>query len=241
MSSFTVIDKLPLKKIKGREDIKIKYTLCDNHSNTKYCAITWKSLSNLPVVFVYDYEHDNEIMKIGWYLNGSGYIFGNKQYLHRFVFQLLSIPILNMTVDHINNYKLDNRMTNLRLATQSEQNANRPTRSDKLTPCDELKNLGVIALPRHVRWDSTEHKFVIEKHPYLLGEVEQGIRKKAMISGSKSKSMTVVEKYQDILVRLKEMDDKLPPDFEEFKRLREKLKTEYESICRCIREYEGLI
>ena len=68
------------------------------------------------------------------------------------------------------------------IQTHSEQNSNRLQRSDKLLPCDELINIGVEQLPKHVRWDKTEQKFVIEKHPVLLEEVKNGLRNGTFIS-----------------------------------------------------------
>jgi hypothetical protein len=100
---------------------------------------------------------------------------------------------------------------------------------------------GIEELPRHVRWDNSEAKFVIEKHPILVQEVQQGKRKKAVMSGTKSKSLTVVQKYQDILARLQELDGALAPDNDGFTECRQINKREYEEICECINMYENRV
>jgi hypothetical protein len=119
------------------------------------------------------------------------------------------------------------------LATQSEQNSNRHTRADKKPPCEEIQALGITELPKHVRWDKTEKKFIIEKHPVLLDEVQHGIRKKACMSGSKSVTLTILQKYQDILARLDDLNAQLPhdPAASEFQALKATNKREYERIC----------
>lgn len=139
------------------------------------------------------------------------------------------------SIDHINRIKTDNRIANLRLATQSDQNNNRAARSDKQKPCQELVDAGVENLPRYVRWDKTEKKFVIEKHPSLVKSVEEGGRKTAMISGSKSSKLSVVEKYQDILAKLEVLETDT-----DFIQQRNKLEQEYHEICNPVRAYLGL-
>ena len=74
-------------------------------------------------VAVVDDEDYEMLIGLGvrWCLN-DGYAF-NAQYgrMHRF---LMSAPT-NRMVDHVNGDKLDNRRENLRLATSSENQANR--------------------------------------------------------------------------------------------------------------------
>lgn len=86
---------------------------------------------------------DDDIYEIAlntnWFINGSGYVMGNGYTtdedgnrikitvpLHRYVYTLVhgQIP-KNLTIDHINGDKLDNRIENLRLATMSLQHANK--------------------------------------------------------------------------------------------------------------------
>ena len=136
-----------------------------------------------------------------------------------------------LTVDHINEFKLDNRRENLRSATQSEQNANRKARSDKLPPPSELIEAGVTELPKYVRWDNSEKKFVIEKHPALLAQE----LKKPYMSGTKSRKLTVLQKYQDILHKLDELNTQLPDDYLVFKSNKHKLANEYLTVTNIIR------
>lgn len=237
----TIVKKTQLKKVRGYDDFKIHYLL--KHENGElYSALYWNLLGK-PVV--YDVIYDTHILQNEWFINlSTGYVANkNKKYMHCFIMNISQTQDTmdpNLSVDHINCCKLDNRVKNLRLATQSEQNANRQTRSDKLPPCEELQNIGVVELPRYVRWDRTEKKFVIEKHPQLLKEVKEGVRKKAIMSGSKSKTLTVMAKYQDIIARLKDLDEKSwSADNVEFQRIKNRNRKEYEDICKCIEVYEG--
>lgn len=76
--------------------------------------------------------------------------------------------------------------------------------SNKVSFCEE--ELQFKELPKFVRWDKTELKFIIEKHPQLIKEVDHGVRKKPVMSGSKSKTLSIVQKYKDILARLQLLD-----------------------------------
>lgn len=89
-------------------------------------------------------ESLNDVVKFNWYMSGDYvsakvysscddpkilalYNKGDSVYLHRYLIQLQGIEIPeDQSIDHINHDKLDNRLVNLRVATQSEQNRNRP-------------------------------------------------------------------------------------------------------------------
>lgn len=238
---YKVVSKIELKKVRGHDDIKYKY-LIETDDNEKLCALYWNLLDKH--VIVYESKYDDDICNSDWSINAGGYALNKTLgYMHSFVAALSKI-INNETnpelsIDHINEYKLDNRSKNLRLATQSQQNANRCTRSDKNEPCEDLKNAGVTELPKYIRWDNSEKKFIIEGHPELQKEVRQGIRKKATMSGTKSTKLTVLQKYQDILARLDNLNEN-NKDTEEFKKLKMQNKMEYEEICRCVHEYNGI-
>lgn len=92
------------------------------------------------------------------------------------------------SIDHINWQKTDNRRENLRMASQAVQNSNRTQRTDKHPPPPELLALGIMNLPRLVRWDVGEKKFVID------------VQNK--VSGSKSNQVTTINKFRGILNKL---------------------------------------
>jgi HNH endonuclease len=235
--AFSVVSKETLKRVKGKTEVKAKYVLTNN--SEEICAVLWDSLNWNPIV--YDKVYDEEFSKYNWGVLKVGYAFTGKYgFMHRIVVQRHQQIDTDLTVDHINCFKLDNRSRNLRIASQSEQNSNRPSRSDKQRPCHDLVQMGVQSLPKYVRWDKTEEKFVIENHPYLEAEVLSGIRKKACQSGSKSKKLNVVEKFQDILSRLQELDAKwVDKNKEKFDKLKLETSQEYLNIRESIQIYEG--
>ena len=227
--AYEVVKKQTIKST--QRSIILKYTI----SNTYHVLIINNSK---PIVYDYDINIEDK----GWYIMQVGYVchsaFGC---MHRHIAQLSNLTGFedaSLSVDHINREKNDNRVKNLRMATQSEQNSNRDTRSDKKPPCDELIKIGIIELPKYVRLDNSEKKFIIEKHPQLLHEVQEEKRKKAVMSGSKSAKLSITQKYQDILARLEELDKLFRSDME-FENLRILLKKEYDGICECIQIYEG--
>lgn len=238
MTGFTVIKKENIQKIRGKDEMKIKYTIQNDETGEILIILSWSCLKGQYVI--YDNHYDNDIMKHTWTTSTSGYVYSHDiGYMHSFIAKLMGLDITNKSysIDHIDMIKLDNRSKNLRLATQSEQNSNRNTRSDKIPPCMELQAIGIYELPRYVRWDNSESKFIIEKHPILIDEVKNSKRKKPNMSGSKSKHLSVVQKYQDILARLNELNDKLLPN--EVQLIKEQNKKEYQDICKCISLYEN--
>ena len=235
MNSIEVLTEDQLTYSKGITD-KNRYKIKMNEKI--YWVLDWE---NLEYPIVYDDNIHNEISKENWYLCPI-YAKNNNYYLHHRVMTLNNVfPTNNQSIDHINEYKLDNRFENLRVVTQSEQNVNRSTRSDKIEPLNELKAIGVQEYPRHVRWDKSESKFVIDNHPFLKKEVAEGKRKKAILSGTKSAKRTITEKYQDILAKLKELDEAYYDDIHaEFKEKKNKLREEYIAIVKHFKTNYGL-
>jgi hypothetical protein len=140
---------------------------------------------------------------------------GKDIYMHDFILRYCErepCPPGKTNVDHCNWEILDNRRKNLRWADMSDQNSNRGDRADKIPPAPELQAAGVDRYPRHVRYDKSEGNFIIEKHPLLVQECKEGLRKKANMSCTKARNLNLMQKYQDALRRLQELDDRYLTD-----------------------------
>lgn len=119
----------------------------------------------------------------------------------------------NNSVDHINQDKLDNRLCNLRITTQSVQNSNRPYERKKDSKFYKNKPIGmehIDRLPRYVEYYTENRKlkdeistreFFILKHPKCPVYGKQNL-----VASSKSNSITPLDKYNFILDKMKELD-----------------------------------
>jgi hypothetical protein len=98
-----------------------------------------------------------------WHASQSGpdrfyvraFIDGKRTYLHRFLLK----PQGKMTVDHIDGNRLNNCRSNLRLATRTENNRNRP-------PSKNKKFKGVFAQRNGYGFMA---RIVVNKRPVYLG------------------------------------------------------------------------
>ena len=125
--------------------------------------------------------------------------------------------IKNISVDHINRDKLDNRISNLRVVDFETQHSNAngiiqgTKRNRQRTAQDLPDGLTQDMMPKYVyyanetvkRNDGTEYKreyFRIEKHPKLT---------KKCWSSSKSIKISILEKLEQTKEKLKELDGEI--------------------------------
>jgi hypothetical protein len=182
---------------------------------TEFPNVTFMQVSDDAWTII-DERFQEKILKYKWYLQTtSGYIAhrfkstgdipvaNNKthMYLHQFIMQSCLGIEPNQegySVDHINWKKPDNRSINLRYVSQSVQNTNREMFHDRKKPPQELIDLGISEFPKHLRYDNSQSRFIIEKHPQLLAEG------KKQISGTRKGSM--LNRYYDVILKGIELD-----------------------------------
>lgn len=156
-------------------------------------------------------------IKSCWYMTKVGYVCAkinnDKIYMHAFLMNHFGNGKGQDSVDHINRDKLDNRLCNLRITTQSVQNSNRPYEKKEDSKYNLQRPEGmehIDRLPRNVEFISGYREPKKEKGWYLAFLISHPncpqYGKKRCVVSTKSNNVPAIEKYNYILDKMKELD-----------------------------------
>ena len=206
----------------------------EGHISNSGCKSGTKNINPYCVVIDVDYGNEFIVMHINnncytlldindihniknsntsWFLCNNGYVASNislKQiYLHQYIMEFWGQGKGGLSIDHINRNKLDNRRENLRITDQSIQNFNKDKVSRKYNAQELPNGITHDMIPKYVYYCSeimnkntekeyTREYFRIEKHPKLT---------KKCISSSKSVNIGILEKLQEIIHKLENLNN----------------------------------
>lgn len=187
---------------------KLKYFTWYRHSNTRYLV------AHPSRKCVRDFENNHNI------IIDTEFIL-----LHSFILKLFNEEKQNKTdsVDHVSRNEYDNRLINLRWASQGVQNHNRGKVSRKKKAQELPDDLKDIKIPIYVTWNNHSETtkagkvlqrsfFRIEKHP-ALGLTDKGNEK--IWSSTKSSKVSNIDKFKNTLEQLEIFNSMLPEDPDE--------------------------
>lgn len=193
------------KTIMGKTANQIKnpyWIVIDKESNEKF-FLMYCEVDKFTKISIDSIEKINSVKEFTkgyrtWFFMKNGYIGIHTEksiiYLHQYLTDHFGNGKGKMSVDHINRDKLDNRLENLRIVSQSVQNENMDKKSRKHNAQKLPKELENKQFPKYVYYckeninGSFREFFRIEKHPNL---------DKRCISTTKSSKVTILDKLKE--------------------------------------------
>jgi hypothetical protein len=222
--SFKIIERLsghiPKMGKSAGQELNWAYLLLDTKTSEEYIGMFCKP-NHITLIDkeIWDKLHEKDNVNITWYLAHNGYISRTVKkeddipftYLHQFITGHSGNGKGQDSIDHINQNKLDNRKINLRIVKQGEQNKNRGKVARHSNAKELPKELEGVTLPKFCVYYEDYKKnekgekvllrnfFTIEGHPN-----QEGKRK----ATSKSSKKTILEKFEEAIDILTELDTK---------------------------------
>ena len=237
MAIINSFGKLSLTKFQHNDNMgRIYWNVTENESEY---TVFQDSKKHLTVVSNSD-ENMKLIRSNTFYVNQTlGYCQSTKlasnvktnTYLHRLLMEKIPQPSeKHNTVDHINQIKTDNRMCNLRWASQSEQNENTRKRARNKSARELPDEIKDVQLPKYVIYyyakATDQHYFQIEKHPKLEGK-----RPKT----TKSRKISITDKLEQAKQMLKDLGTS--EEETKFQEKRQELLESYNRIINAVNEW----
>lgn len=199
----------------GKTNINHCY-IVQNLDNDKQYVIM--KLSNTDEYTIINIEDADRILdcNVSWYKHkATGYVVASINskhvYLHQYIMNYWGQGKGQLSIDHINRNKLDNRRDNLRITSQSIQNSNKDKANRKENAQDLPEGITQNMLPKYVYYCTeilnknkpnqyTREFFRIEKHPKL---------NKKCISSSKSIKVTAIEKLKQVIEIINKLENNI--------------------------------
>lgn len=208
------IMKNPIYKITNNEQDVIYLLYCEKNTICELDQISYDIYHSYNTT----YTLNNNGKYNTYFKSGNGYIYGtNKLSIHQIIMNLYGQGNTKnqFSIDHIDRDPLNNKYTNLRIVDFETQQKNKKgvllhTKRDRKYNAQELPN-GIThdMIPKYVYYCSeimnkntekeyTREYFRIEKHPKLT---------KKCISSSKSVNIGILEKLQEIIHKLENLNN----------------------------------
>ena len=211
MDNITILEKgEPYQIIGGKfsKEYRNMYWYVKDNNNNSYYIMNCVDSNNNINYFKFSKESLSKVLHIGnrrnvWYIGNNGYVattykennIRKQKYLHQYIaeenIENKYNNEKNISIDHINRNKLDNRIENLRYASQTIQNLNQNKRKRQSSAKYNLPDF-IKELPKYIEYrkETKREYFVINKHHPSIDKD---------IKSTTSNKISLKDKYTQIL------------------------------------------